>query len=162
MPALDSGRSRLWLIRAALWFGGAALVGFHAVLLGRRLAGPAAFDALSLLRWVGALAILGALVGPRGRAGRLDARRAGALALAALLLHAPALHGPQEQALSVAFLAALPPLVWPVIVLLALGGARHDAGSGPKQVGPSAPLEARWLAPAFLAVVGPRPPPASS
>lgn len=146
--------------RRALRLGGwglaAALAGFHAERLAARLQ-HGDFEGLAVLRWAGAGALLLALAALR-RLGPIRGRRALALALAVLALHAPAV--PVDTGGALDALAALPAVALPVVLLLVVAalaaplvrpahGARGLAAAG------AHPLR---LAPARCAV-SPRPPP---
>jgi len=143
--------------------GACVLAAFHAGLLARRLGEPEAFDATAAWRWAGALAVLGALAAlRRARLNAFSGRRAFALGLAVLLLHAPALDQPGARAADL--LAALPGALVPVLGLLVL--ASPWASGSPRlallrlKVAPAHGCRRRRL-PA-LSLLSPRPPPSAS
>jgi hypothetical protein len=163
LPTPDrSRRNRRALVRGLLGAAAAGLAAFHASLLAQRLADPGALDGAAALRWLGASAILGALLRLRRRGPALDGRRAFALALAVLLLHAPVLQGTEEQARASELFVVLPPLALPALALLGLAAAGRRSAAPARANGTLVPCLA-FAAPGspHLAVVAPRPPPPS-
>ncbi|MGE0452521.1 MAG: hypothetical protein AB7O37_05005 [Vicinamibacteria bacterium] len=143
-------------LRVGGWGLAAALAAFHAERLLDRLQ-QGELQGIAALRWVGAVAVLLALAALR-RLGPIGGRRALALALAVLALHAPAAPGDAGAALDA--LAALPAVALPAVLLLvgsrlaaALVRAAHATGRLP--AAGARPLR---LAPARCAL-SPRPPP---
>jgi len=143
-------------LRLGGWGLGAALVAFHAERLAARLQ-QGDFEGLAVLRWAGAGALLLALAALR-RLGPIRGRRALALALAVLALHAPAV--PVDAGGALDALAALPAVALPaVLLLIVVALAAPLVRPAPAAHGLAAasahPLR---LAPARCAVA-PRPPP---
>lgn len=145
-----------------LWAAAAALAGFHAGLLAERLAAPSALDLAGALRWLGACGVLGALAWLTRHGAGFDGRRAAALGLAVVVLHAPVLLDPAEQVRSVELLVALPHVALPTLAALGLALLGRQAGQRPHPRPVPVRREGLAAAPsACLALVAPRPPPAS-